>query len=201
MNSHLRREVRDLALVACGAIPGALLRWQLEQLAQASGGGLRAITAADLLANLIGCLLIGMLLAQPPRRARLYLWGGDRLLRLAHHLLQLDAGAGEGARCGQAAGGAGRAGREPAGRPGSGAGGCSLGQPAVALSPQGPPAWLRINCRLVFSGAMRRPRPRAGTSIERRPSPHLGSCRDGQGGHQRESKQEAGSTHASAITP
>jgi CrcB protein len=76
MNSHLRREVRDLALVACGAIPGALLRWQLEQLAQASGGGLRAITAADLLANLIGCLLIGMLLAQPPRRARLYLWGG-----------------------------------------------------------------------------------------------------------------------------
>jgi fluoride exporter len=37
---------------------------------------LGAITGADLLANLIGCLLIGMLLAQPPHRARLYLWGG-----------------------------------------------------------------------------------------------------------------------------
>jgi CrcB protein len=76
MNQHLRRELRDLALVAGGAIPGALLRWQLELVAKASGGSLRAITGADLLANLIGCLLIGMLLAQPPRRARLYLWGG-----------------------------------------------------------------------------------------------------------------------------
>ncbi len=76
MNQHLRRELRDLALVAGGAIPGALLRWQLELVAKASSGSLRAITGADLLANLIGCLLIGMLLAQPPRRARLYLWGG-----------------------------------------------------------------------------------------------------------------------------
>jgi CrcB protein len=75
MNASLRRELRDLALVAGGAIPGALLRWQLELVAKAHGGSLRAITAADLLANLIGCLLIGMLLAQPPRRARLYLWG------------------------------------------------------------------------------------------------------------------------------
>jgi CrcB protein len=69
MNPHLRRELRDLALVAGGAIPGALLRWQLELVAASA-------TGADLLANLIGCLLIGMLLAQPPRRARLYLWGG-----------------------------------------------------------------------------------------------------------------------------
>jgi CrcB protein len=76
VNQHLRRELRDLALVAGGAIPGALLRWQLELVAKASSGSLRAITGADLLANLIGCLLIGMLLAQPPRRARLYLWGG-----------------------------------------------------------------------------------------------------------------------------
>ena len=30
MNPHLRRELRDLTLVAGGAIPGALLRWQLE---------------------------------------------------------------------------------------------------------------------------------------------------------------------------
>ena len=58
------------------AIPGALLRWQLELVAKANGAGLGAITGADLLANLIGCLLIGMLLAQPPHRARLYLWGG-----------------------------------------------------------------------------------------------------------------------------
>jgi CrcB protein len=76
MNHQLRRELRDLALVAGGAIPGALLRWQLELVARAHGGSLRAITGADLLANLIGCLLIGMLLAQPPRRAWLYLWGG-----------------------------------------------------------------------------------------------------------------------------
>jgi fluoride exporter len=77
MNHHLRRELRDLALVAGGAIPGALLRWQLELVAaSATSPGLRAITGADLLANLIGCLLIGMLLAQPPRRTRLYLWGG-----------------------------------------------------------------------------------------------------------------------------
>ena len=76
MNQHLRRELLDLALVAGGAIPGALLRWQLELVAKANGAGLGAITGADLLANLIGCLLIGMLLAQPPHRARLYLWGG-----------------------------------------------------------------------------------------------------------------------------
>lgn len=77
MNQQLRRELRDLTLVAAGAIPGALLRWQLELIAKAShAGSLRAIAGADLLANLIGCLLIGLLLAQPPRRARLILWGG-----------------------------------------------------------------------------------------------------------------------------
>ncbi len=77
MNAHLRRELRDLTLVAGGAIPGALLRWQLELVAKAAhGSGLRAVTGADLLANLLGCLLIGMLLAQPPHRTRLYLWGG-----------------------------------------------------------------------------------------------------------------------------
>ena len=77
MNQALRRELRDLVLVAAGAIPGALLRWQLELVAKAAhGSGLRAITGADLLANLLGCLLIGLLLAQPPGRTRLYLWGG-----------------------------------------------------------------------------------------------------------------------------
>ena len=29
-----------------------------------------------LLANLLGCLLIGVLVSQPPRRTRLFLWGG-----------------------------------------------------------------------------------------------------------------------------
>lgn len=76
MNRTLRRELSDLTLVAAGAIPGALLRWQLEQLAENAVGGLRALTSADLLANLIGCLLIGLLLSQPPRASRLYLWGG-----------------------------------------------------------------------------------------------------------------------------
>ena len=76
MNRRLRRELGDLSLVAAGAIPGALLRWGLEQLAEGTVGGLRAVTSADLLANLIGCLLIGLLLAQPPRASRLYLWGG-----------------------------------------------------------------------------------------------------------------------------
>ena len=77
MNAHLRRELRDLALVAGGAIPGALLRWKLELVAEAAQTpGLRAVTGADLLANLLGCLLIGVLLAQPPARSRLYLWGG-----------------------------------------------------------------------------------------------------------------------------
>ena len=64
MNSHLRREVRDLALVAAGAIPGALLRWRLDVL---------VMDRAHLLANFSGCLLMGMLLAQPSGRSRLYL--------------------------------------------------------------------------------------------------------------------------------
>ena len=44
----LRGDLRDLALVAGGAIPGALLRWQLE---------------ADVVANMLGCLLLGVVLA------------------------------------------------------------------------------------------------------------------------------------------
>lgn len=72
----LRGEVRDLVLVAAGAIPGALLRWQLEQIGHQAVGGLRGLTAADLLANLIGCLLIGVLTSQPPGSQRLYLWAG-----------------------------------------------------------------------------------------------------------------------------
>ena len=70
----LQEEGIQLGLVAAGAIPGALLRWHLEQAGEQLTGGLRGLVGADFLANMIGCLLIGMLVAQPPRRARLYLW-------------------------------------------------------------------------------------------------------------------------------
>ena len=56
-----RHAVRDLALVAAGAIPGALLRWRLPDL---------------LLANLLGCLLLGLLLGWPRSGPRLLLLGG-----------------------------------------------------------------------------------------------------------------------------
>jgi CrcB protein len=56
-----RRALLDLSLVAGGAIPGSLLRWQLPDL---------------LLANLLGCLLLGLLLGWPGSRPRLMLWGG-----------------------------------------------------------------------------------------------------------------------------
>jgi CrcB protein len=71
----LWREAWDLGLVAAGAIPGALLRWRLEMVTDQALPGLRGLVEADLLANLIGCLVFGALLAQPPRRARLFLWG------------------------------------------------------------------------------------------------------------------------------
>ena len=71
---NLRQELSQLGLVAAGAIPGALLRWHFEQAGEQLTGGLKGLVGADFLANMIGCLLIGMLVAQPPRRARLYLW-------------------------------------------------------------------------------------------------------------------------------
>jgi CrcB protein len=72
----LRRELSDLALVAGGAIPGALLRWRLGLEMPQGLGALPPWLNGTLLANLLGCLLIGVLVAQPPRRARLYLWAG-----------------------------------------------------------------------------------------------------------------------------
>jgi len=71
----LRDEARLLSLVAAGAIPGALLRWQFEQIGLASIGGLKGLMEADFAANMLGCLLIGLLLSQPPARTRLLLWG------------------------------------------------------------------------------------------------------------------------------
>ena len=68
--SSLRREVDDLTLVALGAIPGALLRWQLQLLSPA------ATTATDLAANLLGSLLLGVILGLGQRRPRLMLCGG-----------------------------------------------------------------------------------------------------------------------------
>ena len=72
----LRRELGDLALVAGGAIPGALLRWRLGMEMPQGLGALPPWLNGTLLANLLGCLLIGVLVAQPPRRARLYVWAG-----------------------------------------------------------------------------------------------------------------------------
>lgn len=72
----LRRELGDLALVAGGAIPGALLRCQLGLLLPDEHGGLASWLDGTLVANLLGCLVIGALAAQPPRRAQLFLWGG-----------------------------------------------------------------------------------------------------------------------------
>ena len=66
--SSLRREVDDLTLVALGAIPGALLRWQLQLLWPAA--------AATLAANLLGSLLLGVILGLCQRRPRLMLCGG-----------------------------------------------------------------------------------------------------------------------------
>ena len=75
MNRQLRHELHDLSLVAAGAIPGALLRWQLEDVGSTWIGGLRGMVEADVVANLLGCLLIGLLLSRPRPAARLMLWG------------------------------------------------------------------------------------------------------------------------------
>lgn len=54
-------EVTALTLVAAGAIPGALLRWGLGQ--------------QTLVANLLGCLLLGVISVLAAGRARWLLWG------------------------------------------------------------------------------------------------------------------------------
>lgn len=81
----LKLELTELALVAAGAIPGALLRWYLEGLTPGLvGAQTSAVWAgtlrADLVANLLGCLGLGLLigagLPPKPARPRLYLWAG-----------------------------------------------------------------------------------------------------------------------------
>lgn len=72
----LRREAHDLLLVALGAVPGALLRWRLEALGQGLVGGHAGLIESDLVANLLGTFLIGVIAALPPPRPRLMLLGG-----------------------------------------------------------------------------------------------------------------------------
>ena len=61
----LGREFAELALVACGAIPGAVLRWQL---------GVHWADQ-DLIANVVGALLLGVLAGLPTRPRRQLLIG------------------------------------------------------------------------------------------------------------------------------
>lgn len=104
MKPGLRREGHDLALVGAGAIPGALLRWKLESAAYSLVGDLRGVVSADFLANMVGCLLIGVVLAQGPNRVRLTLAIGigfcgsltsfsSWMLELAQALRRGDTGA------------------------------------------------------------------------------------------------------------
>ena len=56
----LRLELQDLLLVAVGAVPGALLRWQVAE----------HLNDQNLLVNILGAALLGLLAGLPaaPRR-------------------------------------------------------------------------------------------------------------------------------------
>ena len=70
---RLRFALRELLLVAAGAVPGALLRWQVGlQLGPRLGGD----AAAHLLVNLVGSFVLGFLAGPIPRRTSLVLWLG-----------------------------------------------------------------------------------------------------------------------------
>ncbi len=67
---RLRFELVELLLVAAGAVPGALLRWQAEvHLGPVLGG----VPWAQLLVNLTGCLVLGLLAGPIPWRTPLVL--------------------------------------------------------------------------------------------------------------------------------
>lgn len=69
----LRFELRELLLVAMGAVPGALMRWQCAvRLGPLLGGS----AGADLLVNVLGCFLLGILAGPIPHRTGLWLLGG-----------------------------------------------------------------------------------------------------------------------------
>jgi CrcB protein len=70
---RLRFELRELLLVALGAMPGALLRWQSTvQLGPWLGGS----AGADLLVNVVGSFVLGFLAGPIPRRTGLVLLVG-----------------------------------------------------------------------------------------------------------------------------
>ena len=67
---QLRFALKELALVGCGAVPGAWLRWQSGvHLGPFLGGS----AVSDLLVNLIGSLILGFLAGPMPRRPSLLL--------------------------------------------------------------------------------------------------------------------------------
>ncbi|MBM5791292.1 MAG: CrcB family protein [Cyanobacteria bacterium M_surface_10_m1_298] len=67
---RLRFEFQELAWVALGAVPGALLRWQSAvQLGPWIGGS----AGADLLVNLVGSFVLGFLAGPIPYRTNLVL--------------------------------------------------------------------------------------------------------------------------------
>ncbi len=67
---QLRFALKELALVGCGAVPGAWLRWQSGvHLGPVLGG----TAVSDLLVNLIGSLILGFLAGPMPRRPSLLL--------------------------------------------------------------------------------------------------------------------------------
>lgn len=65
ISTALKQELQALTLVATGAIPGALLRWQLDLLLH-----------TEVVANLLGCLVMGAVLSRAGRRPRLMLLAG-----------------------------------------------------------------------------------------------------------------------------
>ena len=70
---QLRFALKELALVGCGAVPGAWLRWQSGvHLGPVLGGS----AVSDLLVNLIGSLLLGFLAGPMPRRPSVLLLFG-----------------------------------------------------------------------------------------------------------------------------
>ena len=67
---QLRFALKELALVGCGAVPGAWLRWQSGvHLGPVLGGS----AVSDLLVNLVGSLILGFLAGPMPRRPSLLL--------------------------------------------------------------------------------------------------------------------------------
>ena len=72
-SSLLRFRLRELLLVALGAVPGAWLRWQCGVLLGPRLGG---VGVSDLLVNLAGSFLLGMLAGPVPQRSALLLFGG-----------------------------------------------------------------------------------------------------------------------------